>query len=132
MGCGGSPGLPDGETGTVSGKLSLDGETVPAGSAVIFTPESGGLPAIGEVGSGGSFSLKMKGGSDILVGTYKVSVSAPVVEVDPAAAMEASVAGEDVGGEVAFPVKYLNPDASGETFTVKEGDNTFDLDMKTE
>jgi len=131
-GCTSEPGLPEGATGTVSGKVTLDGKPLPDGMTVIFTPSKGGLPAIGKLGSDGSFSLKMKDGSDILVGEYGISVSAPVVEVDAAAAMEASMAGEEVAGTATvIPEKFLTPQSSKETFSVKEGANTYELDMKS-
>jgi hypothetical protein len=120
----------DGPAGTVSGKVTFKGNAVPEGCVVIFSPESGGESATGTVDSGGSFKLYYKGGTDIPVGKYKVNVTPAVVNETPQEAMERSMRKEKLKGESEVPQKYRRPETSGETFDVKEGKNTYSLDMK--
>jgi hypothetical protein len=133
-GCGGS-GLP-GPTGTVTGKVTYNGNAIPAGSTITFMHEETSLPAVGEISADGSYSLKMRGGDEILAGKYKISVVPAATGVaDENTDMEAYKAMMEGGGTAAtpepFPKKYQSAETSGETFEVKEGEsNTYDLDMK--
>ena len=54
IGCG--PGGYSGPTGTVTGKVTLDGESVPQGCAVTFV-SAAGFTASAKVGAGGSYTL---------------------------------------------------------------------------
>ena len=74
-GCG-NAGL-SGPTGTVSGKVTYNGEPVPAGCSVTFMHQETSTPASGITSADGSYSLTMRGESEALAGDYKVSVSPP-------------------------------------------------------
>ena len=125
-----------GPTGTVSGKITYNGAPVPAGSTVNFTHDETSMAATGVTGADGSFTLQMQGEGEVLAGSYKILVSPPV---QPQAGPENPEAYEAMmtGGDAAaaeqptgpFPQKYQATATSGETFTVKEGPNTYDLDM---
>ena len=120
-------------TGTVSGKLTLKGQPVPAGTQIQFMSESGDAQG-GEVNADGTFSV-----TGVPVGACKVAVSAPAgVDMTPEEAMKAS-SGEGAAGAGAdenafatqgdFPTKYLTFATSGETVNVQAGDNQYSLDM---
>ncbi len=131
-GCGGSN-LPEGETGSVSGTLTSNGQTPPDGATVVFLHQEKGLAASGTVGADGRYSLKMRGGGAILTGKYFVGVTPPTVEMTPEEQAAAATGGPIKGPEWPdFPPKYLIPESSGIEFEVKPGSNTFDLDMKAE
>ncbi|GAB4154456.1 MAG: hypothetical protein Tsb009_31120 [Planctomycetaceae bacterium] len=129
-GCGGKKGV-DGPTGTVSGTITMKGGTIPEGSSVIFMPEKGGTPASAKIDSSGNFSLLYKGESAIPVGKYKVAVTLKAEEMSPEAAMEANMkkGKKQKAASSAIPTKYQNPETSGKTFEVKEGENTFTWEL---
>ena len=131
-------GLPAGDTGTVSGKVTYGDKPIPAGSQVTFVNEKYGIVAIGPVAAGGAYSLQMRGGPDILAGAYKISVSPPA-SGQPEMSQEEYDKMMASGGEVKpskpkevpeIPEKVRTPETSGLTYEVKPGKNTgvnFDL-----
>ncbi len=126
-----------GPTGTVSGKVTYNDSPVAAGCRVTFSHDETSKAATGEVGGDGSYSLKMAGESGIPVGSYTITVGPPAgADASPddpeayAAAMEKpDGAAEETDGKPSFPDKYLTTATTTLTFTVKEGDNTFDVKM---
>ncbi len=131
-GCGGG-GLA-GPTGTVTGKVTHNGEPIPAGCSVTFIHQGTSTPASGLISADGSYSLTMRGEEKVLAGEYKVSVSPPASneQVDEnTEGYEATMtgAGDAATVTVPFPDKYLLAETSGLTFTVNEGSNTIDVKM---
>ncbi len=134
-GCEDAGGLPAGETGTVKGKVTYQNKPIPAGATVIFVNEKHGIAATGTVSAGGEYTLQMRGGPDILVGEYKVSVTPPPSaqpKMSDEEAMKASMEGTlpEAKEVTAFPKKYTVPETSGLTVSVKAGENSgvnFDL-----
>lgn len=131
-GCGGG-GLA-GPTGTVTGKVTHNGQPVPAGCSVTFIHQETSTPASGLISADGSYALTMRGEKRVLAGEYKVSVSPPASneQVDEnSEGYEATMTGGGAATTVTvpFPDKYLLAETSGLTFTVKEGSNTFDVKM---
>jgi hypothetical protein len=126
LGCQGKRGGP---TGSINGKVTLEGKPAPAGTVVQFISNVGA--ATGTLAPDGTFVTM-----GVPVGSYKVSlVSAAANEFpsDPKAAMEMSLKGPppDAGsGASKVPAKYLSAETSGVSFEVKEGPNDFVLDMK--
>ncbi len=120
-GCGGGPDLPP--VTPVSGTVTLEGKPLPRGM-VQFSPDNikgtRGAPAVGNIDSEGRYSLKTAGVDGAIVGHHKVRIEArqePRNEMD---SMPPSL----------IPQRYMNPDTSGLTFEVKEGeDNKIDLKL---
>jgi hypothetical protein len=120
----------EGPSGTVSGKILYKGNPVPEGCVVVFTPQMGALPATGKIGADGSYKLQFKGAPDIPVDNYKVSITPPAFEETPQQAMERIQRKEKQKEYPEVPQKYRRADTSGKKFSVKEGENTYNLDMK--
>ena len=124
-GCGES----SGPSGSVSGKITNQGQPLAAGTVVTFMSDTG---AVGTaiVEEGGTYHVKTTEGDELPVGEYKVSLSPPIPPpVDPAAAMKASAesGGKPPEDNWNVPDKYRQGATSGWTASVKEGDNTFDF-----
>ena len=133
-GCTGSR-LPPGETGTVSGKLTYNGQPVPKGTTIVFMEDPSGQVASGTVNDSGEYSLVMKGGTKVLCGTYRISVAAPAptAGMSTEEAMKVSEKGKPTLTEEAnkqIPQRYRNPESSETVFEIKPGAQVFDLDMK--
>jgi hypothetical protein len=133
-GCQSGPLLPEGATGTVTGKVTINGKAVPDGTAVVFQRDSDGQLATGTCDANGEFILRMKGGLDIVEGTYRVAVQPPnpTANMSDEDAMQASVDGklDDVMSVVGLiPSKYQVIEESKTLFSVKPGPNEFTLDM---
>jgi hypothetical protein len=111
-GCGADRGL-----APVQGRVVLDGKPV-EGAAVMFEPESGGIPATGITDAKGEFSLTTTGrGTGATIGKNGVSVSKQVI-AEPNRKVEES---EIVAMKSETPVKYASPRTSGLSFEVKRG-----------
>ncbi len=127
-GCG--PG--SGPTGTVTGKVTLDGEPVPQGCAVTFV-SSAGFTASAKVGAGGSYTLLNVDKPAIPVASYKVAVAQPAAEVS-GADYEKYMSPDGGGGAKTapetIPAKYQSTETSGLSFDVKEGPNTINIELK--
>ena len=134
FGCRGGSNLPEGDTGTVSGRVTYNGQTVPAGSTVIFMGSGDGIMGTGVTNSSGEYVLTMREGFDILVGSYRVSVTPP----NPASGlsdeevMERHMSGNlpDPAEVKEVPLRYRSPESSSLVCQVKAGQNTYDIDMK--
>ena len=121
-----------GPTGAVSGKVTYNGDPVPAGSMVNFVHDETSMAATGATGADGSYTLQMQGEGEVLAGAYQISVSPPAQAEEDPEAYAAMMTGGDAAAEQPagpFPQKYQAAASSGETFTVKEGPNTYNLDM---
>jgi hypothetical protein len=132
-GCG-SSNLPKGDTGTVSGKVTFQGQPVPAGCQVIFVGAKGGMLGTGTVDGSGGYVLSMRGENNILVGSYRVAISPPKPHPDLSdeeiakLAMEKKLPPTPEVKEV--PQAYRSPETTPITLEVKKGDNLHNIDMK--
>ncbi|MFH1921436.1 MAG: carboxypeptidase-like regulatory domain-containing protein [Planctomycetota bacterium] len=125
-----------GPTGTVSGKVTYNESPAPAGCTVTFVHDKTSMAATGQTGADGSYSLQMRGEGKVPVGAYQITVSPPAGDAQPGsedpeayrAVMEGGGGGQ-AESKPAFPDKYLTATTSELTFTVKEGPNTFDVEM---
>lgn len=134
VGCGDSKPT-RGPTGAVSGKVTLNGKPLPAGCTIVFTHQEKSVPATAPIGSDGSYSL-----SSVVAGAQKVSFNAPAKAAaaapDPSnpeaykAFMMGKGAKSTAEDKPSFPKRFMSPDESGLTFTVQEGPNTYDVDLK--
>jgi hypothetical protein len=137
-GCQGDSSPVKGPKGTVKGKVIYNGSPIPVGCAIVFMHQEKSLPATGSIGADGGYTLQMAGKPEILAGTYKVSVSAPAkatatADASNPDAYKAVMMGKGVKPaeeKPPFPKKYQMAETSGLTFTVKEGPNTIDIEMK--
>lgn len=114
-----------GGTGTVTGKITVNGQPLPNGLITFLS----------EVGNQDPFPAYIKDGlyetGQIPAGPCKVTIShsdftrpsAPENDLVPPPAARA-------GGAGTVPDKYASADTSGLTFTVKAGPNTYDQDLK--
>ena len=67
-----------GPTGTVTGKVTYNDKPVPAGTGIVFVNQDNAMAAVGQVEADGSYTLRMQGEPNVLAGSYKISVNAPV------------------------------------------------------
>lgn len=126
---------PKGPVGTVHGKASLNGVSVPAGTIVSFVGEAGGV-ASGLVGTDGTFRLVSSYGDKVPVGNYKVLLMPASVEstLTPEQQMEESMKAQRSGKTIAaadsvIPAKYGNVTTTPESREVKEGGNEMNIDV---
>lgn len=121
-GCGGDSGF-----APVSGRVLLDGKPI-EGAAVLFEPESGGVPATGVTNANGEFSLSTTGhGPGAAVGKHGVSVSKQVV-AQPNRKVEE---GEIVAMKYLTPEKYASSRTSGINIEVKRGLSPVELQLSS-
>jgi hypothetical protein len=137
FGCGGDPNKP--KLGRVSGKVTYNGKPVTEG-VVSFVPDSGpgsqtGQSATGEIGPDGSYTLTTFENNDgAVLGEHKVLVQAR--EEDPALKGGGMPIPDAQGNFKIKPPKYLVPkkyetaDQTPLRYTVKEGSNTYDIELK--
>jgi len=129
-------------TGSVKGKVTLDGKPLPAGCKITFTHQEKSFPATGDIGGDGSYTLAFNGKPAIPVGTYDVTIVPPKDEAAPVAGPSDPEAYKSMmmGGpakklpqiKVIFPVKYRNAAESSLNCTVVEGQEAvYDVDMKS-
>ena len=118
-------------SGTVTGKVLLEGKPVPAGCTVSFVSDK--FTAAGKVGTDGSYTLLDAGKPNIFAATYKVSVASPAQRMSDAdydKLMTAGGTGAAAPPPAVIPEKFQNPATSGLSYPVKEGLNTIDIDLK--
>lgn len=130
------------EMGKVHGKVLYKGQPVTRGTISFFPIEGkggdSGQPAIGEIGSDGSFELTTYDtGDGAVTGQHKaivVSMSEGVQKV--ASDMIPSQLPEDLKKAEAqapkplVPQKYMDPEKTPLKYTVRPGDNVFDIELK--
>jgi hypothetical protein len=120
VGCGSEASLDTGPVGTVRGRVTYQGKAVPEGSIINFGAEDGLRLVSAEIGSDGEFVA-----TNVPTGTVRVSVSPPSVEEEGA-----EPADPNVIATPPFPERYLNPEASGETINLTEGQEVeYNLEM---
>jgi hypothetical protein len=137
FGCGGDTGKP--KLGRVSGKVTYNGKPVTKGT-VSFIPASGpgiatGQSAAGEIGPDGSYQLTtFEGGDGAVLGEHRVIVQSR--EDDPAL-KGGGMPIPDKQGRLNIkpptylvPQKYATTESSPLRFTVKEGSNRYDIELK--
>lgn len=109
---------------TVSGTITLDGESVEPG-VIIFSPlAKGGGSSRGRIEGNGSYTLVTQHHEGINSGTYRVSVR--VFEKG-----EPPGPGERQMAKLAplVPERYLTPETSGLQYEVQPGSNRIDIEL---
>jgi len=125
FGCGGG-------TGTVTGKVQVNGKVVPSGLVTIIASDNGSYRS--PVKKDGTYEI-----SGVPVGLAKITVTnAPeIADAGPPTA-DGTAPKAPPGSQGAAPVKiptiipkkYETAAESGLTYTVKSGSQTYDLDLK--
>ena len=110
--------------GTVSGKVTFQGEPVSEG-LVLLTNTEQGIYVSAELRPDGSFDVVTAGGFGLVPGTYQVAVTPPRVEF-PSDPREAPPI---IREHPNIPAKYHDATTSELTFNVKEGENQLKVDM---
>lgn len=128
-GCGGKGGY-SGPTGTVSGKVTLNGQPVPKGT-ISFINENLAIHGAAILNSDGSYALKSGTTFAIPVGDYRVGISgSSATDAPPPDPMELMANPEKFKENDSIPPKYRDPKTSGLLVVVKAGSNSdvnFDL-----
>jgi hypothetical protein len=129
VGCGsGESGGYTGPLGTVKGVITFEGKPIPEGSQVLFIAPSDGYSATGVVNAAGEYALKYKDGDKIPAVRFAVQVAAPAASSAP---VDPSNMTPPSKSQVApFPARYGSTAKSKLEFTVKEGENKADFDLK--
>lgn len=117
-GCGGNP-------ATVSGVVTMDGQPLQRGK-VGFTPTSGGLQAMGQIDSDGSYELSTNLKPGLQVGEYQ----ATVISTEPGIADPNG--GPPMPGKSLIPRRYARTSTSDLNFTVERGSNVIDIELSSE
>lgn len=114
IGCG-----PKQQIGTVSGVVTLEGKPLSEQAKVVisFSNEATGRGNGNFLNPDGSYKVDR-----LEVGNYKIGIT-PDIDL---------VTGPDAPPpmKTAIPEKYSDPHSSGLTFTVQQGANTYDIDLK--
>jgi hypothetical protein len=137
FGCGGDSGKP--KLGRVSGTVIYNGKPVTKG-IVSFIPISGpgmatGQSAAGEIGSDGSYQLTtFESGDGAVLGEHRVIIQSR--EDDPALKGGGMPIPDKLGRlnikppTYLVPQKYATTETSPLNFTVREGNNRYNIELK--
>jgi hypothetical protein len=126
-----------GETGHITGRLTLDGKPMAPGHGVVFMEPIKGFLAYGETDSNGNFEVNSWNNGAMPVGPYRVQIGPPAsppprAEMTSEERFENPDEYEPVAPAREFPQKYLNFDSSELRFEIKSGENHFEIDLKKE
>jgi hypothetical protein len=120
IGCGGGPKI-TGPTGTVQGKVTYKNQPVSEGQ-VVFMSVMGS--AVGDIQTDGTYTLKWQGRSTVPIGEYKVYVVPPRPQLAPGQEAPVTVPHPSI------PEKYQLMSTTDLTASVKEGENSYAVEMK--
>ena len=104
------------EVGKIEGKVNFKGQPLPGGT-VSFHPEKG-KPFVAQLQEDGTYSVK-----DVPVGAMKVAVETESVK-------KGDKPPKDGKKYVPIPRKYADPNTSGLTYKVVEGNQTLDIELQ--
>ncbi|MGI9428414.1 MAG: carboxypeptidase-like regulatory domain-containing protein [Bythopirellula sp.] len=109
----------------VTGKLTLNGKTLPGPAMISFTSKETDFGANYAVNSDGTFSLGSEWGAGIPLGNYRVSITPPLP--DPRASK-----GKQGAPDTSYiPRKYRDPYESGfEAVVTEDRADSYEFDMK--
>lgn len=114
-----------GPTGALSGKVTYKGEPVKEGLVQFNNPDKGfGGQAV--IIEDGTYTVTNSSGG-LVTGTYQVSVVPPMIEKSFGPNTPSSEVLKEMSN---IPKKYHYPNTSGLSVQIKEGNNTFDIDMQ--
>ncbi|QDV51735.1 hypothetical protein [Gimesia fumaroli] len=126
-----------GPMGSVTGKLTIDGKAIDQGTQLLFMKMDAGYAAFGETDAEGNYSITWardgERKSEVPLGSYKVLIQPPRVgkDTEEMSAEEMLEGGDVAPAKPKFPAKYQQHATSGLEFTVKEGENKINIDLKS-
>ncbi|MEW4564598.1 hypothetical protein AB1K70_18805 [Bremerella sp. JC770] len=107
-----------GASGSVSGMVTAEGETVNGGS-IVFRPMAEGVkPAIGKIDGEGGYSLVTAGNDGVKPGEYQVMYMPPRQKEDEA------------GRPIGPPIKWRKFRGPSETVSVESGENDIQISLE--
>jgi hypothetical protein len=124
LGCKG--GVNYGPTGTAAGRLTMSGRPLAAGTQVVFMHPEKGYASFGTTDPAGNFKITSWNEGRLPIGRYRVMIQAPA----GSAGLLAPQTGELSQAE--FPFKYRQTSTSGLEYEVKEGENSFEIELTSE
>jgi hypothetical protein len=132
-GCGGD--FDYGPTGTITGRLTLEGKPLPAGSSAVFMEPKAGYLAFGLTDADGNYTVNTWNNGNMPIGTYRVMVHppAPANDSETASAEELLANPEKYKArpvKTEIPKKYRETSTSGLSFDIQKGQNKIDIDLK--
>jgi len=121
--------------GTVTGRVTFRGKPVYTGSVIIVGKD--GVAVAGAIETDGTYSVQKAPVGEVTIGVvskdpvylHRVGALRKSREPVPASALTVP-AGLDRRKWFPIPKEYEEPVRSGLTFSVKKGDNQFDIDLK--
>jgi hypothetical protein len=120
---------------TVTGKVTVDGQPVSAGRVVFRTADgTSNVPVIAKIATDGSYrALDVPQGAmnvtvDGLTKFERIKIQSGVKGKKTS---ESKARAAAIESSPKIPEKYQNPDASGLTFTVKGGTNTYNIEIQS-
>ncbi|HVJ84265.1 MAG TPA: hypothetical protein VM452_01405 [Caulifigura sp.] len=127
-----SSGFDYGTTGTVTGRLTLEGKTMSPGHAVSFMDPQKGFLAYGKTDKEGRYQVNSWNEGKLPIGKYEVMIAPPPLEA-PKKELTPEERFDHPEMEVAkmeFPKRYRETSTSGLMFEIKAGPNLIDIDLK--
>ena len=133
VGCNSGKFSVSGPTGTVSGKATLDGKPVSAGSTVTFRHTTNSHTPAGIVSKDGTFTLQLAETLRVPVGVYAVSIMPPYsANSSSEDLMKASLERDKKSAPPVIPAKYHRTETSPIKLEVVEGANTLEIKLTSE
>lgn len=130
-------GSDSGPTGTVDGKLTNKGKTLSSDTKVVFMHTSSGVAAFGSTLEDGAYKIDSYNDGNLPVGLYRVMIQPPASQLgaeDEEPSAEELLDNPNINKPkktaAEFAFKYRQLSTSGLEYEVKEGENSFDIDLK--
>lgn len=126
-----------GPTGTIDGRLTMDGNPLPEGTKVMFMMQREGYLAYGLTDAEGNFTIGGWNDGNMPTGTYKVMLQpagddAEMVEnMTPEEQLEYRAPKKKKTTDVAFPKRYRSIETSKLEYQVEKGPNTIPIDIQS-
>lgn len=126
-GCG-SDAVDYGPTGTVKGSVKIGDKTPSEGTQVTFLQPTEGYSATGYTDANGNYTVASWNNGNLPAGDYKVFVMPPEPKpLTPEEELDRKPGENEPVSE--FDAKFSDAETSGLTYTVKEGENTYDVKL---
>jgi hypothetical protein len=101
------------------------------GTQVVFMHPEKGYASFGTTDADGQFKITSFNDGKLPIGTYRVMIQAPAGVNDPDSKSAEELLEPQTQGisPAEFPFKYRQTSTSGLEYEVKEGPNTFEIDL---